>query len=101
MRYQWAILQDGQLPLKVDGRVTREQHLCTVTLIWPRAASPSRDNSLIVDPCFSADTIVEAEARLQQLDASLDSIGYFFETHGHSTIRSMYLAQRRSARRCD
>jgi glyoxylase-like metal-dependent hydrolase (beta-lactamase superfamily II) len=83
MRYQWAILQDGQLPLKVDGRVTREQHLCTVTLIWPRAASPSRDNSLIVDPCFSTDTIGEAEARLQQLDASLDSIGYYFETHGH------------------
>lgn len=84
MEYQWAILQDGQLPLKVDGRLTREQHLCTVTLIWPRGASPSRTNSLIVDPCFSAATIVEAEARLQQLDASLDNIGYFFETHGHS-----------------
>ncbi len=84
MEYQWAILQDGQLPLKADGRVTREQHLCTVTLIWPRAASPSHDNSLIVDPCLSTGTIVEAEARLQQLNASLDSIGYFFETHDHS-----------------
>ena len=83
MRYQSAILQDGQLPLKVDGRVTQHPHLCTATLIRPRAASPSRENSLIVDPCFSADTIVEAEARLQQLDASLDSIGCFFETHGH------------------
>ncbi|MHB8953017.1 MAG: MBL fold metallo-hydrolase [Pirellulaceae bacterium] len=83
MRYQWAILQDGQLPLRVDGHVTQQAHLCTVTLIWPRAESPSRDNSLIVDPCFSVDTIVEAEARLQQLGASLDSIGYFFETHGH------------------
>ncbi len=83
MQYQWAILQDGQLPLKVDGRVTLEQHLCTVTLIWPRRVAPSPSNSLIVDPCFSANTVVAADARLQQLNTSLDRIGYFFETHGH------------------
>ena len=83
MRYQWTILQDGQLPLKVDGRVTREPHLCTVSLIWPQATTLSPANSLIVDPCFSEDTIEDAETRLQQVDASLDRIGYFLETHGH------------------
>jgi glyoxylase-like metal-dependent hydrolase (beta-lactamase superfamily II) len=83
MQYQWAILQDGQLPLKVDGRVTREPHLCTVTLIWPQATTLSPANSLIVDPCFSEDTIDDAETRLQQVDASLDRIGHFLETYGH------------------
>jgi glyoxylase-like metal-dependent hydrolase (beta-lactamase superfamily II) len=96
MRYHWAILQDGQLPLKVDGRATLEQHLCTVTLIWPHVASLSRVNSLVVDPCFGADTINEAEARLHNLGMSLDDIGYYYETHGHFDHK-VHIPRRRSA----
>ena len=40
MKYQWTILQDGHLPLQLDGRVSSEEHVCTVTLIWPLDALP-------------------------------------------------------------
>ncbi|MCO6455937.1 MAG: hypothetical protein J5I93_11620 [Pirellulaceae bacterium] len=82
-RYQWLILQDGNLPLQPDGGVTSAPHQCTTTLVWPCDSSPTRHNSLVIDPCFTSAGYAEADRRLQQLGASWNDIGTYFESHLH------------------
>lgn len=83
MLYQWLILQDGSLPLKPDGSTTDEAHACTSTLIWPAGTKPTRDTSVLVDPCFTDAGWEDATRRLQDNDLGLDCVGYYFETHQH------------------
>jgi glyoxylase-like metal-dependent hydrolase (beta-lactamase superfamily II) len=82
--YQTLILQDGELPLSSEGRIDRrKQHRCTATLIWPAGVKPTSANSLVVDPCFTAQGWSEAVARLNTLGVSPADIGYYFVTHRH------------------
>ena len=83
MTYQYLILQDGSLPLKPDGRRTSEDHACTSTLVWPSDTSPTPENSIVVDPCFSPASWDGTERRLEELDIGLSDIGYYCVTHQH------------------
>ena len=87
MVYQWLILQDGGLPLRADGDVAMDEHVCTATLVWPEDVSPSPNNSVVVDPSFSQTGLKSACNRLQQIGASWDDTGAFFETHSHGDHR--------------
>lgn len=88
-RYQWLILQDGSMMLEPTGRSTGGRHACTSTLLWPEKESPSRANSLVVDPCFHVEQIDTARARLEGLGIGFEDIEWFFETHPHAD--HMYL----------
>lgn len=83
MLYQWILLQNGSLPLKPDQQFTSEPHVCSATLVWPVDTAPAETNSLVVDPCFSTSGLTFAVRQLSALGASLEDIGFFFETHGH------------------
>jgi len=82
--YQVLILQTGSLPLRPDGTITSVPHACTATLVWPEGESPTRENSVVVDPSFNGPGWREAEAALRHRGGGMDSIGHFFETHEHA-----------------
>jgi glyoxylase-like metal-dependent hydrolase (beta-lactamase superfamily II) len=83
-RYYYKILQNGTLPLTPDGNYDRMvEHRCTTVLIWPEGESPSRANTVIVDPCFTARGFAEALAQLQELNLTFGEIGWLFVTHRH------------------
>lgn len=83
-RYELKVVQDGTLPLQLDGRIIPHiEHLCTCVVVWPEGMIPAPDNSLIVDPCFSEKSLRKAAKRLQRLNSSIDRIGHVFVTHEH------------------
>lgn len=82
--YQVRVLQAGSLPLRPDGTITGVPHACTATLVWPENASPTRENSVVVDPSFNGAGWRHAEAAMRHLGGGMDSIGCFFETHEHA-----------------
>lgn len=83
-RYQYCILQAGDLPLAPNGaRRNPAEHRCTVTLVWPHNQAPVFSNTLVIDPCFTMRGFEEAQARLGELHCSLAGIGRVFVTHLH------------------
>jgi glyoxylase-like metal-dependent hydrolase (beta-lactamase superfamily II) len=82
--YQWLILQQGHLPLRVDGSVDLSaEHACTATLIWPAGVPPDGRNTLLVDPSFPSSGYRAARRRLQRLGLALADVGFVFSTHEH------------------
>ncbi|MBN1565697.1 MAG: hypothetical protein JXA10_17770 [Anaerolineae bacterium] len=82
--YNWLILQPGALPLQPDGTVRRDrEHRCTAVLIWPGDADPCRENTIMVDPCFTDAGYEYAEEQLKQIGARFADIGRIFVTHLH------------------
>lgn len=82
--YQVLVLQTGSLPLRPDGTITSVPHACTATLVWREDESPTPGNSVVIDPAFNAAGWRQAEAAIQQRGGGMESIGQFFETHGHA-----------------
>jgi glyoxylase-like metal-dependent hydrolase (beta-lactamase superfamily II) len=83
-RYEWTVLQTGELPLRPDHRVERgAEHRCTSVLIWPAGEQPGPDNTLLADPCFSEAGLDEAGPILDRLNISLGDVGWIFVTHPH------------------
>lgn len=82
--YEFEILQDGSLPLTAAGRRRAlVEHACASVLVWPVDAKPDKENSLVVDPCFTARGFAQAQERLGRLGATFDDIGACFITHPH------------------
>jgi len=84
-KYNYIILQQGSLTLKPDGMVDyNEEHRCTITLIWPIKSNLQKNNSLLIDPCFSNQSLLSANSILDDYKISLSEIQNFFITHNHS-----------------
>jgi glyoxylase-like metal-dependent hydrolase (beta-lactamase superfamily II) len=83
-RYEWTVLQVGELPLRPDQRVDpAAEHRCTSILIWPEGERPGPDNSLVTDPSFSQPGLEQAGPILGGLGISLGDVGQLFVTHPH------------------
>jgi glyoxylase-like metal-dependent hydrolase (beta-lactamase superfamily II) len=82
-RFHWLILQEGQLPLRPDHRITRVEHRPTITLLWCEDEPLNIDNSLLVDPYFTDDGYLSAQRALQAINVQLNAIGGYFVTHFH------------------
>jgi glyoxylase-like metal-dependent hydrolase (beta-lactamase superfamily II) len=54
-----------------------------VTLIWPENAGPTKQNGVVIDPCFTRSGWQTAIKRLASVDAAPEDIGFFFESHPH------------------
>ncbi len=84
MRFQWAILQHGSLPLRPSGAISHAvEHRCTCVLVWPEKESPSPQNTVLADPCFTVDGYNAALGLLRRLHFSLEDAGWVFVTHQH------------------
>ena len=82
--YTWRILQSGELPLNPDGSENPlAEHRCTVALVWPHGADPTPDNTVMVDPCFTAAGYDHALGVLDDLDITLRDVGRYLITHLH------------------
>lgn len=83
-RYDWVMLQQGELPLRPEGWVDPSaEHRSTSTLIWPEGERPTRDNTLLADPYFTDRGFREASSVLARLGLPFDEIGRIFVTHPH------------------
>ncbi len=83
-RYEWVVLQDGQLPLRPEGWVdTSVEHRSTAALIWPEGERPNEKNTLLVDPYFTDRGFEQAAPLLDRLALAFDRIGRMFVTHPH------------------
>ncbi len=84
-RYQWLVIQDGQLPLRPDGSLDMAvEHRCTITVIWPEGARAVSVNSLMIDPCFSESGYAQAERRMNARGLALEDVGRMLVTHLHA-----------------
>jgi glyoxylase-like metal-dependent hydrolase (beta-lactamase superfamily II) len=81
--FHWLILQEGQLPLRPDHRITRVEHRPTITLLWREGEPLSRDNSVLVDPYFTENGYLSAQRALQRTEARFSALGSYFVTHPH------------------
>lgn len=82
--YNWRILQGGELPLNPDGSDNPQaEHRCTVALVWPSDEPPTSDNTVMVDPCFTAAGYDDALGVLNNLDITLRDVGRYLVTHLH------------------
>jgi glyoxylase-like metal-dependent hydrolase (beta-lactamase superfamily II) len=82
--YQWVVLQEGTLPLQLDGSVRRElDHACTSVLLWPEGERPGADDSLLTDPCFTREGWQRAQQVLFDWGCTVRDLGWYFETHTH------------------
>lgn len=83
-RYNWMVLQSGQLPLRPDRRIDPvAEHRCTSVLVWPAGADPTPDNTVIADPCFTSVGYDHALVQLKTLGLTFSDIGRTFITHLH------------------
>lgn len=83
-RFNWMVLQGGQLPLRPDRRIDPEaEHCCTSVLVWPAGEEPVPDNTVIADPCFTSAGYDHALVELKTLGLTLNDIGRVFVTHLH------------------
>ncbi len=83
-RYEWTVLQAGELPLRPDHCVdAAAEHRCTSILIWPEGERPGPENSLVTDPSFSQTGLEQARSILDRLGISLRDVGQIFVTHPH------------------
>lgn len=82
--YHYLVLQQGALPLQPDRTVVRtKEHRCTSVLLWPFGQSPSPDNTLLTDPCFTAKSLRSATAKLKRCQLKLSELSRIFLTHRH------------------
>jgi glyoxylase-like metal-dependent hydrolase (beta-lactamase superfamily II) len=83
--YRHIVLQEGSLPLTPEGRVVPSvEHRATSVLLWPGGQSPTRENTVMTDPCFTFKGLRRASAELRRLGLRLSDVGYFFVTHPHA-----------------
>lgn len=83
-RFNFAILQPGSIKAKPNGRlIPFVEHRSTSTLIWPEGDSPSRENSILTDPCFTTEGYQNATGILSKYGITFADIGYVFITHPH------------------
>ena len=83
-RYQYSVLQKGSLPLKPNRKFEKTvEHRCTTLLLWPENAPPGPENTLLIDPCFTATGYQYAQKQLKKLNFSFSSLGFVFITHRH------------------
>jgi glyoxylase-like metal-dependent hydrolase (beta-lactamase superfamily II) len=83
-RFEWIILQSGDLTLRPNGGFdVLRGHFPTVTLIWPEGVRPSSDNMVMVDPYFSDTGFDGAALMLRQIEISFEQIRYIHVTHPH------------------
>jgi len=92
------VLQEGTLPLRPAGQVDGSlEHRPTSTLIWPVDEPPTRDNTILVDPYFTANSFGAAEAVLSHMKLSFGDIGRVFVTHKHFDHLPHYPSDARAA----
>jgi len=83
-RYDWTVLQRGDLPLRPGRRVDRAaEHRCTSVLIWPEGERPTSENSILTDPCFTEEGVRQAAPILRRLGISWNDLPRVFVTHPH------------------
>lgn len=83
-RFNWRVLQSGQLPLRPDGHIDpKAEHRCTAVLLWPEGTEPSSHNTVIIDPCFTDKGYKLAVAQLANLNTSFAAVNRMFLTHPH------------------
>lgn len=83
-RYHDVILQQGTLPLRPNKTFDRTaEHRCTISLIWPEHSPPGSENTILIDPCFTAAGYQNAQKQLKTFGISLNDLGYMFITHRH------------------
>ena len=83
-RYDWAVLQEGALRLRPGRRLDpAADHRCTSVLIWPEGESPSPENSVLTDPCFTDEGLQQAGPILRRLGISWNDLPRVFVTHPH------------------
>jgi glyoxylase-like metal-dependent hydrolase (beta-lactamase superfamily II) len=82
-RFNWLVVQEGQLPLRPDHRFASVEHRPTITLIWREGERPNRENSFLVDPYFTSKGYLAAQRILQAANIRLFELGAYFVTHPH------------------
>lgn len=80
-RFNWQILQMGNLALTLTGAASGFSGRCTSVLIWPELAS--MQGSVLVDPCFEFETYHKAEQWLEGQGMSFVACENVFITHKH------------------
>ncbi|MBN1565389.1 MAG: hypothetical protein JXA10_16200 [Anaerolineae bacterium] len=82
--YNWRILQNGDLPLQPNGDIhVLVEHRCSAVLVWPENSEPSAENTILVDPCFTAAGYDHALGELARLKITFRDIGRYLITHLH------------------
>lgn len=82
--YQYIVLQQGSLPLNPNQTHEKAvEHRCASLLLWPAHASPEIENTILIDPCFTAAGYQYAQKQLKKYKCSFSTIGTFFVTHRH------------------
>lgn len=83
-RFNYAILQPGSINAKPNGKlIPFVEHRSTSTILWPEKFSPSIENTIITDPCFTSEGYQHSIAILKELGMTFADIGYVFITHPH------------------
>jgi glyoxylase-like metal-dependent hydrolase (beta-lactamase superfamily II) len=82
-RFDWLVVQEGQLPLRPDHRFTRVEHRPTVTLIWREDESPNNENSVLVDPYFTSEGYLKGQRVLRTAKIRFFGLSNYFVTHPH------------------
>ncbi len=59
------------------------EHRCTSVLVWPAGESPSAENTLLTDPCFTPGGAQQAIGQLEPLGFSLTKVEQVYITHLH------------------
>ena len=59
------------------------EHRCSSVLIWPEGESPSPQNTLLTDPCFTARGLSSAKQALARFGLQFTDVGEIFITHRH------------------
>ena len=67
MRYQWDILQIGEISLQPDGgRDDSKKHACTSTILWREDKPCIPLYSIIADPCFIGKQSYDIQMQLEK-----------------------------------
>jgi glyoxylase-like metal-dependent hydrolase (beta-lactamase superfamily II) len=82
-RFEWRIVQEGQLKIDLMGQVQPVGGFCTITLIWPGDERPSSASALLVDPCFASNDYERATQMIEALDIDYLDMHRVFVTHLH------------------
>lgn len=83
-RFNYAILQPGSIKVKPNGRlIPFVEHRSTSVILWPEDHSPSIENTILTDPCFTAEGYQYSIEILSELGMTFADIGYVFITHPH------------------
>ncbi|NQT73960.1 MAG: hypothetical protein HQ553_14525 [Chloroflexi bacterium] len=84
-RFNYAILQPGSIKAKPNGRlIPFAEHRSTSVVLWPEGHSPSIENTILTDPCLTAEGYQHSMEVLSELGVTFAEIGYVFITHQHN-----------------